>query len=125
MSKASDAAMLKEFQDTHDAVVAACGVTPKSQRPPYGAMTKVQRALLKDRFGYPCILWDVDPLDWKKPGSGVVASRILSGARGGSIILLHDIHAGSVDAVPQVLDGLLAKGYTFVTVSQLLALSGN
>lgn len=124
MSKAPTEAMMKEFQDTQDAIVASCGVAPKSQRPPYGAMTKPQRALLKEKFGYPCILWDVDPLDWKKPGSSVVASRILSGARNGSIILLHDIHAGSVDAVPAVLDGLLAKGYTFVTVSQLLAMSG-
>jgi peptidoglycan/xylan/chitin deacetylase (PgdA/CDA1 family) len=124
MSKAPTDAMVKEFQDTRDAIIAACGVAPKSQRPPYGAMTKPQRALLKEKFGYPCILWDVDPLDWKKPGSGVVASRILSDTRNGSIILLHDIHAGSVEAVPAVLDGLLAKGYTFVTVSQLLAMSG-
>ena len=124
MSKAPTDAMIEEFQFTHDAIVAACGVAPKTQRPPYGAMTKPQRALLKEKFGYPCILWDVDPLDWKKPGSAVVASRILSGTRNGSIILLHDIHAGSVDAVPAVLDGLLAKGYTFVTVSQLLSMSG-
>jgi peptidoglycan/xylan/chitin deacetylase (PgdA/CDA1 family) len=124
MSKAPTAEMVEEFQDTHDAIIAACGVAPKSQRPPYGAMTKPQRALLKEKFGYPCILWDVDPLDWKKPGSSVVASRILSGTRNGSIILLHDIHAGSVEAVPAVLDGLLAKGFTFVTVSQLLAMSG-
>jgi peptidoglycan/xylan/chitin deacetylase (PgdA/CDA1 family) len=124
MSKAPTAEMVEEFQDTHDAIIAACGVAPKSQRPPYGAMTKPQRALLKEKFGYPCILWDVDPLDWKKPGSSVVASRILSGTRNGSIILLHDIHAGSVESVPAVLDGLLAKGFTFVTVSQLLAMSG-
>lgn len=124
MSKAPDAAVFKEFQDTHEAVLAACGVAPKTQRPPYGAMTKIQRSMLKDKFGYSAILWDVDPLDWKKPGSSVVASRILSGTRNGSIILLHDIHGGSVDAVPAVLDGLLAKGYTFVTVSQLLSMSG-
>ena len=124
MSKAPTNEMVAEFQFTHNAILSACGVAPKSQRPPYGAMTKPQRALLKEKFGYPCILWDVDPLDWKKPGSSVVASRILSSARNGSIILLHDIHAGSVEAVPAVLDGLLAKGYTFVTVSQLLAMSG-
>lgn len=124
MSKAPDSVVFKEFQDTHDAVVAACGVAPKSQRPPYGSMTKVQRSMLKDKFGYPCILWDVDPLDWKKPGSGVVASRLLSGAKNGSILLLHDIHAGSVDAVPAVIDGLIAKGYTFVTVSQLVSMAG-
>ena len=121
MTKASDPVVLKEFQDTHDAIVAACGVAPKVQRPPYGAMTKTQRLMLKEQLGYSCILWDVDPLDWKKPGASAVASRILNGTRNGSILLLHDIHSGSVDAVPAIVDGLLAQGYVFVTVSQLLA----
>ena len=124
MTKMSDEAVLADFRATHDAVVGACGVAPKLQRPPYGSMNARQRAMLKDQFGYSCILWEVDPLDWKRPGSGVVASRIISGAKNGSILLMHDIHAGSVEAVPQILDTLIAQGYTFVTVSQLLSLSG-
>lgn len=123
MSKLPDSAVYKEFKDTEQAVVAACGVKPKTQRPPYGAMTATQRAMLKERLGYPCIMWNVDPEDWKRPGASVVSSRILSNTRNGSIILLHDIHAASVDAVPAVLDGLIAKGFTFTTVSSLLSLS--
>jgi peptidoglycan/xylan/chitin deacetylase (PgdA/CDA1 family) len=73
-------------------------------------------------FGLPTILWSVDPLDWKRPGPSVVASRILSGTTAGGIILAHDLHAQTVDAMPATLDGLLRRGFKFVTVSQLLAM---
>ncbi len=122
MSRLNDGVVLKEFQDTHQAVIDATGVAPKTQRPPYGAMTTAQRAMLRERLGYPCIMWDVDPQDWRRPGSSVVSSRILSDTRNGSIVILHDIHAPSVDAVPAVLDGLISRGFTFVTVSQLLSM---
>lgn len=74
------------------------------------------------------ILWSVDPDDWKDPGPQVVKERILSGwkesagAKPGAIILSHDIHKGTVESMPATLDALLAKGYKFVTVSELLAL---
>ncbi len=70
----------------------------------------------------PTILWSVDPLDWKRPGVPVIKQRILSGASAGGIVLAHDLHAQTVDAMPTTLDGLLAKGYQFVTVSQLIAM---
>jgi peptidoglycan/xylan/chitin deacetylase (PgdA/CDA1 family) len=54
----------------------------------------------------------------------VVANRIVSGANNGAIILAHDLHAPSVDAMPQTLDRLLDKGFQFVTVSQMLAQKG-
>jgi peptidoglycan/xylan/chitin deacetylase (PgdA/CDA1 family) len=52
----------------------------------------------------------------------VVAQRIISNTSAGSIILAHDIHAPTIVAMPQALDGLLARGYRFVTVSQLIAM---
>jgi hypothetical protein len=85
-------------------------------------LTKRQRILVNHDFGYKVILWDVDPLDWKRPGSNVVAQRIIAGARPGSIILSHDIHPPTIAAMPQVFDALLAKGFKFVTVSELLAM---
>ena len=68
------------------------------------------------------IFWSVDPLDWKRPGSAVVSQRILAGAKPGAIILSHDIHPGTIEAMPATLDALLAKGYKFVTVSELIAM---
>lgn len=122
LSAMSDAAVYNELKKTHDAIVAACGVAPTNFRPPYGAFTSRQQSWALKEFGYPSILWTVDPLDWRKPGPSVVAQRILAGAKPGAIILVHDLHAQSVDAMPAVLDGLAAQGFRFVTVNELLAM---
>jgi len=61
-------------------------------------------------------------LDWKFRDAARVESEILSHAKSGSIILSHDIHKTTVDAMPYTLDALTAKGFKFVTVSELLAL---
>jgi len=122
LAKMSDAQVRSQLDRTHAAVKEATGVEMKVFRPPYGSLTERQRQWINKEYGYKVILWDVDPLDWRRPGPSVVASRILDRARPGSIILVHDIHEGSVDAMPQVLDTLLARGYRFVTVSQLIAM---
>lgn len=122
LAKKSDEGVRSELQKTHDAILQACGQAPTLMRPPYGALTERQRTWVNQQFGYKIILWDVDPLDWKRPGAGVIAQRIIQETRPGSIILAHDIHAQTIDAVPQILDALLAKGFKFVTVSQLLAM---
>ncbi len=123
MSKMSLSAVYDEIRRTDDAIERATGSRPRTLRPPYGALTSSQRAAVYQDFGYPTIMWSVDPLDWKRPGSAAVAARIIKGTRAGSIILAHDIHAATVDAIPAVLDDLLARGYRFVTVSELIAMA--
>ena len=122
LAKMSDAAVRSEIQKTQDAIIAASGYKPILMRPPYGAMTPKQRLWVSHDFGVKIILWEVDPLDWKRPGPDVVASRIIAAVRPGSIILSHDIHSQTVDAMPKVFSTLLAKGYKFVTVSELIAM---
>ena len=122
LAKLSDANVRSQLQRTEDIIVKTAGIKPKLMRPPYGELTKRQRILVNHEFGYKVILWDVDPLDWKRPGSNVVAQRIIAGAGRGSIILSHDIHPPTIAAMPQVFDALLAKGFKFVTVSELLAM---
>ena len=77
---------------------------------------------MMEEFGYPTILWSVDPEDWKKPGVSVVASRLVKGAAPGGILLVHDLHSSTVDAMPSALDQLLAQGYRFVTLTELIAM---
>jgi peptidoglycan-N-acetylglucosamine deacetylase len=122
LAKLSDDSVRSQLRRTEDIIVKTAGIKPKLMRPPYGELTKRQRILVNHEFGYKVILWDVDPLDWKRPGSSVVAQRIIAGARPGSIILSHDIHPPTIAAMPQVFDALLAKGFKFVTVSELLAM---
>ncbi|MBO0694695.1 MAG: polysaccharide deacetylase family protein [Verrucomicrobia bacterium] len=123
LAKLSDEAVRSQLRRTDDLIVKTAGVKPKLMRPPYGELTKRQRIWVNHDFNYKVILWDVDPLDWKRPGPSVVASRIISATRPGSIILSHDIHPPTIEAMPQVFDTLLAKGFKFVTVSELLAMN--
>jgi hypothetical protein len=92
-------------------------------RPPYGAITPRQKSWMFSDFGYRTIIWDVDPFDWKRPGPAVVTQRIVSQTQPGSIILAHDIHAQTIDAMPATFEQLQQKGFKFVTVSELLAMA--
>ena len=122
LKKMSDEAVRSELNRTKDAIVAAIGKAPEFMRPPYGSLSKAQSRWVHDDLGYKIILWDVDPLDWKRPGPAIVEQRILADTRPGSIILSHDIHPGTVEAMPDTFDKLLAKGFKFVTVKELLAM---
>ena len=123
LSKLSDDRVTAEITQTQDAIKDASGFTPTLLRPPYGAITPRQREWIESRFGLNIILWSVDPFDWKRPGASVITQRILSQTRPGAIILSHDIHKQTVDAMPATLDALIAKGYKFATVSQLIAMN--
>src|SRR5216110_820747 len=120
LGKMSDDAVRRELQKTEDAIVAAIGKKPTFMRPPYGSITANQKRWINNEFGYRIIIWDVDPLDWKRPGPSVVCNRILKETRPGSIVLSHDIHPGTIEAMPSTFDQLQAKGFKFVTVSELI-----
>ena len=122
LSKLSDSEILSDLRRCQDAIVNAAGIKPRTLRPPYGGLLQKQREMVHAEFGYPTILWSVDPLDWKRPGAGVITSRIVAGASSGGIVLAHDLHGQTVDAMPATLDALLRRGFKFVTVSQLLAM---
>ena len=121
-AKMSDDKVRAELQKTDDAIRAALGGRPVLMRPPYGSITARQKKWINAEFGYRTILWDVDPLDWKRPGPAVVTHRIVTETRPGSIILSHDIHPGTIKAMPATFEQLQTKGFKFVTVSELIAM---
>src|SRR5437016_14164505 len=118
--KMSDESVRRQLQQTDDAIKNATGKRPTLLRPPYGSITAREKRWIHDEFGYDIILWDVDPYDWKRPGPAVVRARILKETRPGSIVLSHDIHPGTIRSMPSTFDELEAKGFKFVTVSELL-----
>jgi peptidoglycan-N-acetylglucosamine deacetylase len=121
--KMSDDGVRGQLQRTDDAIKSATGAQPTLLRPPYGSITARQKRWIHDQFGYQIILWDVDPYDWKRPGPSVVRNRILKETRPGSIVLSHDIHPGTIEAMPSTFDALEAKGFKFVTVSELIRMA--
>src|SRR5437870_9716969 len=121
--KMSDDGVRSQVQRTDDAIKGATGARPTLLRPPYGSITARQKRWIHDQFGYQIILWDVDPYDWKRPGPPVVRNRILKETQPGSIVLSHDIHPGTIEAMPSTFDALAAKGFKFVTVSELIRMA--
>ena len=121
-ARKSDDFVRSQLDRTNDAIKDAIGHVPTLMRPPYGSVTKDQRKWIAADYGFKIILWSVDPLDWRRPGPDIVHKRIVEGTRNGGIILSHDIHPGTVEAMPATLDELLGKGFKFVTVSELLAM---
>ncbi|MEO3870563.1 polysaccharide deacetylase family protein [Nonomuraea sp. B12E4] len=107
----------RQLQRTQDIVQRLTGVRMRMMRPPYGA-TDDKVAAESRHAGLAQILWNVDTLDWLDRVASTVTKRAIK-ATPGSIILLHDIHGSTVDAVPETLDVLSKKGFTFVTVSEL------
>lgn len=89
-------------------------------RPPYGMLDES----VKTWAGCPIILWSIDPEDWRDRDTTREVEHIVSQARDGSIILLHDIYPESVEAALQVVDRLHEQGYLFCTIDELFAARG-
>jgi peptidoglycan-N-acetylglucosamine deacetylase len=115
LTRRTAAEVRDQIARTNDAITAATGTAPTLMRPPYGAVN----AAVRRQVNMPIILWSVDTEDWKNHDSKNVADYTIRTARPGDIILFHDIHATTVAAIPRILRSLAARGYHFVTVSQL------
>jgi len=120
LTSLSEAGVLRELDRTSEAIYKAVKKVPVTMRPPYGLLHPSQARMIHAKRAMVTTRWNVDPRDWQRPGASVVASRIISAAHNGSIILAHDIHRPTVRAMPSALDGLSGKGFHFATVSMLL-----
>ena len=112
------------MRPTQAAIHNATGFRPCLLRPPYGiapaGVVRIVRSL-----GLLTIQWDVDPADWSRPGASVIAQRVLSAVRPGSIVIMHDgggDRSETVQALGTIVPTLLARGYHLVTVPRLLGL---
>ncbi|GII55684.1 hypothetical protein Pth03_40730 [Planotetraspora thailandica] len=114
----SQEALRRELQRTQDVVRQVAGVKMRLMRPPYGSTDKGVEDATREE-GLSQILWDLDTLDWRDRNAALVAKR--SGeAKPGDIVLMHDIHPTTVEALPRLLDELDRKHFTYVTVSELI-----
>ncbi len=92
-------------------------------RPPYGACNDEIRAVGKE-LGVSFVNWSVDTLDWKTKNAEAVYKEIMNDAADGHIILCHDLHKTTVDAMEKVIPALIEEGYQLVTVTELLTYGG-
>lgn len=113
---------IEEIQSEIDTVVNLLNdleITPSNLvRPPYGSIN----SKIKENLDYSFILWSVDTLDWKTKDKDAIIKEINDSIENGSIILMHDIHETTVDAVEEMLPELTDE-YRFVTVNELFSLN--
>jgi peptidoglycan-N-acetylglucosamine deacetylase len=98
-------------------------------RPPYAADTQPSSLAdliplqMAEELNYLCVLENIDPQDWARPGADIILQRIKQQRHDGNIILLHDAggdRSQTVQALPQIIDYLKARGDSIVPLSQLL-----
>ena len=66
------------------------------------------------------VLWTVDPLDWSSQNVSTITKSVEEKVEENDIILMHDYYDTTVTAALQIIDDLQKKGYTFVTVDEIL-----
>jgi len=88
-------------------------------RPPYGYINKkVEKTA--NNLGLATILWSVDPRDWESQNAEEVYNYIMKYVKDGDIVLCHDVHESTAEAMSRLIPDLVEQGYQLVTVSELL-----
>ena len=80
------------------------------------------REVVRD-LNYRIILWDVDTHDWAHTAPAEITRHVLEEIDAGDIILMHDFighNSPTPEALRMMIPELLARGYKFVTVGELL-----
>ena len=106
----------KELLQTNEVITGITGEEVLYVRPPYGSWDK---ALEEELNMFP-VLWTVDPLDWCSSNVSRIVRSVVEDVEENDIILMHDYYDTSVTAALEIVDELLAEGYTFVTVDEIL-----
>ena len=116
LTKLGKKGVKKQMSQMNEAIASVTGSDVGLLRPPYGSINRTVKNTVKE----PLILWSIDTLDWKTLNADKTAAAILKQAKDGDIILMHDIHAPTAEAVKKVLPKLEKKGFQVCTVSELL-----
>ncbi|WP_193323616.1 polysaccharide deacetylase family protein [Bacillus paralicheniformis] len=106
---------IQEVEQTNEIIKSTTGRESTAFRPPYGAVNeKVQNSI-----STPSVFWTIDTLDWQSHNPNEILKIVKENIKDGSIILMHDIHETSAQAVEPILKYLKTEGYECVTVSEL------
>ena len=115
----SAAEVVEDVNACSDKVESVTGVRPTLFRCPYGEYDDEAIDAIRG-MGVTPIQWDVDSLDWKGLDAAQIERRVVNGVKPGSIVLFHNAAEHTPEALPGIIESLLADGYTLVPVSELL-----
>ncbi|QHW31480.1 polysaccharide deacetylase family protein [Paenibacillus rhizovicinus] len=123
LSKLDSTAILNQIKWTDTLIQRQVGFVPKLVRAPFGASSPLLKQIVADN-GRSLVFWTVDTRDWEGSTVSAMRANVNKNTHPGGIILMHSFgskHIGNtVKVLPLVIKDLQAKGYTFVTVSELL-----
>lgn len=117
--KLSKEANIQEIQACHQAVKSVLGIEMTLFAPPSGAYNKYTISAAES-LGQKTIMWTRDTIDWRDKNASVIARRALNNVKGGDLILMHPT-AETLKALPEIVDGVIAKGLTVAPVSKTIA----
>ena len=124
-TKISTTAIQSELARTETAYRNATGKSTKPIfRAPFGASNTTVLKAVGDAGYTHTIQWNIDTIDWRGLSSTEITNKVLNNIVPGSIVLMHTGAgaSGTPGALPGMISKLKAKGYKFVTVSELLKL---
>ena len=120
----NQATAAREIDKTAELVYKTTGVKTTLFRPPGGYLNNGLAAYAHQKK-YAVVMWSADSLDWRYHVPQTLTDRVLREARAGGIVLMHDgggDRSKTVQALPQIISQLSKRGYTFVTVPEMLEL---
>jgi peptidoglycan/xylan/chitin deacetylase (PgdA/CDA1 family) len=118
----------EELGRPDDAIERLTGRRPTLLRPPQGRTNDTVQGIARE-MGLSEVLWSVTAKDYQTSDPALITKRVLEQSDRDGIILLHDVvpaanstgYRGTLPALPGIIDALRKRGFTFVTVPQLLA----
>ena len=119
LTKLSDADIQQQIAEDAAVLEPYTGRPLTLFRPPHGRYDHGVVALAH-AMGYNTIFWNDSPEDTKDVSPSLIVTRVLDQATPGGIVLLHNGQYKTIEALPVIIDRLRARGYRFVTVSQML-----
>lgn len=120
MPRLNEETMREEILSVNERINELTGKTPTYFRAPYGDYSDKLMTVVEE-LGMVGVQWSIDSLDWKGLSAKQIVERVVPNAKNGDIILFHNNSDHVLDALPLVLMGLEAKGFSFVGLSELVA----
>ena len=115
LTKLNNENLQEQITKTQNIIKDRLNYEPKYLRPTYGSINK----RIRNNTNLEIVLWNVDTLDWKIKNSSKIVKRTISKVKNGDIILMHDTHERTLEAVKKIIPELQKQGYQFVTISEL------
>lgn len=123
LTKLAQDELLRQLTATREKIMEVAGVDTRLVRPPYGSVNRTVKSVAAQQ-DLVLVTWSVDPRDWESRNADKVCDAILSTVQDGAIILCHDIHESTVEAMERLIPELQRQGYQLVTVTELLTSQG-